>query len=64
MTPEQRHNGQSEAVLANRRVVYEAAKLRHPERWSRNTRNWSLSDKVWLNPEKEESINCIDEISS
>ena len=37
LTPEQRHNGQSEAVLANRRAVYEAAKLRHPERWSGKT---------------------------
>jgi len=64
LTPEQRHNGQSEAVLANRRAVYEAAKLRHPERWSGKTRNWTLSEKVWLNPEKEESIECIEELSS
>lgn len=64
LTPEQRHNGQSETVLANRKAVYEAAKLKHPERWSRNTRNWSLEERVWLNPENEESIECTEEISS
>jgi putative transposase len=51
LTPSQRHNGHSEEVFANRRCVYEEAKDKHPERWSRSTRNWSLDDEVWLNPE-------------
>ena len=29
---------------------YEAAKARHPERWTRQTRNWTLINEVWLNP--------------
>jgi hypothetical protein len=29
--------------------VYQAAKQRHPERWSGQTRNWSRVDEVVLN---------------
>ncbi|MBM7560903.1 hypothetical protein JOC49_000417 [Fusibacter tunisiensis] len=64
LTPEQRHSGQGKAVLANRKAVYEAAKLKNPNRWSRNIRNWDLEERVWLNPENEESIEFIEEISS
>ena len=51
LTPEQRHSGQGEAILEGRKQVYEAAKARHPERWSGDIRDWSLSNEVWLNPE-------------
>jgi len=64
LTPEQRHNGESELILSNRKAVYEAAKLRNPERWSRNIRNWSLADKIWLNPKKEDAVEFIQNISS
>lgn len=64
LTPDQRHNGESELILSNRKAVYEAAKLRNPERWSRNIRNWSLADKVWLNPEKEDAVEFTQNISS
>ena len=64
LTPEQRHSGQGKAVLANRKAVYEAAKLKNPNRWSRNTRNWDLEERVWLNPENDESIEFIEEKSS
>lgn len=64
LTPEQRHNGHGEAVLANRKAVYEAAKLKNPNRWSRNIRNWDLEERVWLNPEDEESIEINEERSS
>ena len=37
---------------AIRRQVYEQAKSLHPERWSRETRNWILEVEVWLNPER------------
>lgn len=34
--------------------VYEAAKEKYPERWNgRATRDWSLPDIVYLNPETE-----------
>ena len=40
VTPNQRHNGQSAQVLARRRQVYEAARQKHPERWSQGVRRW------------------------
>ena len=52
LTPYQRHNGQSNDVFQTRQMVYEAAKSKNPERWARNTRNWTLPNQVWLNPEK------------
>lgn len=57
VTPDQRHSGESAAVLARRRDVYEAARRRHPERWRRDIRRWSEPDHVWLNKrEKDERV--------
>lgn len=50
VTPEQRHRGEDEHLLAQRTRVYEAAKARRPERWSGETRNWTPAREVWLNP--------------
>ncbi|WP_425448429.1 hypothetical protein [Dethiothermospora halolimnae] len=36
--------------------TYEKAKEKHPERWSKNTRNWTLPEYVALNPIKEKEI--------
>ena len=55
VTPAQRHRGEDEAILAQRRIVYEQAKARHPERWSGGIRNWDVVGEVWLNPEKTEA---------
>ena len=52
VTPAQRHRGEAESILANRVTVYQAAKQRHPERWSGDIRDWVLSPEVWLNPER------------
>jgi putative transposase len=52
VTPSQRHAGQDVALLGKRVEVYEAAKARHPERWSGATRNWQPVTVVHLNPEK------------
>lgn len=38
--------------MTQRIEVYEAARARNPQRWSRKIRNWSLPESVWLNPEK------------
>ena len=54
VTPAQRHSGEERAILVNRKAVYEAAKQRNPERWSRETRNWVPVSEVWLNPENPE----------
>ena len=52
VTPAQRHAGIDGALLRKRSEVYEAAKAKHPERWSGATRNWELITIVHLNPEK------------
>lgn len=53
VTPGQRHRGEDRVLLAQRKSVYEAAKLQNPHRWSGSTRNWSWQDETWLNPERE-----------
>lgn len=57
VTPEQRHKGLDVAILAQRAQVYELAKATHPERWSGNTRNWSVVGEVLLNPDKANTKN-------
>lgn len=54
VTPAQRHAGLDTAILAQRHALYQAAKARHPERWSRQTRNWQPVQVVYLNPNKTE----------
>jgi len=53
VTPEQRHNGESEEILRRRDAIYEAARERHPDRWSGQTRNWEPIRIVYLNPEPD-----------
>lgn len=53
VTPQQRHEGLDQAILAQRQVVYEQARRRHPERWSGALRNWQPITEVWLNPSAE-----------
>ena len=48
----QRHSGQDAVILARREQVYRDARKRNPGRWSQDTRNWTLEDQVWLNPER------------
>ncbi|HHE73752.1 MAG TPA: IS3 family transposase, partial [Desulfobacteraceae bacterium] len=40
VTPDDRHFSREEHILANRRKVYEKARNRNPNRWSKNIRNW------------------------
>jgi transposase InsO family protein len=51
VTPAARHAGKDDAILARRKRVYELARARRPERWSRDTRNWSPIEQVVLNPQ-------------
>ena len=54
LTPAERHAGKSLEILEKRHAVYEAAKAAHPERWnSRETRDWSNIEVVYLNPDKD-----------
>jgi putative transposase len=54
VTPNERHDGREHAVLANRVRVYERARRKHPNRWSRGTRNWSPAPAVFLNPKRDQ----------
>ena len=51
VTPEQRHSGLDGEILANRESIYEKAKIKNPERWAGNTRNWKPVEEVHLNPQ-------------
>ena len=53
VTPDDRHYGLEEQILAKRHLVYEEARQRTPNRWSRRTRNWNPIRMVRLNPEKQ-----------
>jgi transposase InsO family protein len=51
VTPDERHSGADVAILAQRHALYQRARSRRPERWPRNTRNWTPIGIVVLNPE-------------
>ena len=53
VTPAARHEGRDADILAGRRAVYQRARRRHPERWSRHTRPWLAPKAVRLNPIQE-----------
>lgn len=54
VTPNERHHGQETAVLANRARVYERARKKNPNRWSRGTRDWTPAPDVFLNPKRND----------
>ena len=54
VTPNQRHRGEDKALLAKRDAVYQAARARHPTRWSGKTRDWTPIGAVMLNPDRSE----------
>jgi hypothetical protein len=56
VTPQQRHEGVADQILAQREEVMVAAKAENPRRWSGGIRNFSLPESVTLNPEK--AANC------
>lgn len=52
LSPAERHEGLDKEIFEKRTAVYEAARNKHPERWTKNIRNWSLEDEIFLNPER------------
>jgi putative transposase len=52
VTPAQRHDNLDGQLLQKRGEVYEQARNANPQRWSKNTRNWSPVTEVHLNPDK------------
>jgi transposase InsO family protein len=57
VTADDRHYGREHYILANRRKVYQKARNRNPDRWSKEIRNWNPVGLVWLNPEKKEETS-------
>jgi transposase InsO family protein len=62
VTPDARHFGCEEHILANRKKVYEKARSRNPNRWSKGIRNWKPIHQVWLNPEKKDENSQMDRL--
>ena len=56
VTPQQRHSGEDVSILSQRHELYDAARRRHPARWSGDTRNWEHIREVWLNPENDRPL--------
>ena len=55
VTPTQRPAQSDEALLQARAAVDEKAWLKHPQRWSSKTRNWTFIDTVHLNPDSAQT---------
>lgn len=54
VTPSQRHEGREATLLPRRHAVYQAARRRHPNRWTGSTRNSAPIATVVLNPSRKE----------
>ncbi len=54
VNPGQYHRNEDNEILANRKTVFERAKVRNPERWSGKIRKCEPAGPVMLNPEKPE----------
>ncbi len=52
VTPMQRHTGKDKTILQNRANTYAIARSKHPERWSKNSKEWVWQKSVFLNPNK------------
>lgn len=64
VTPAQRHAGEHEQILRRREHVYAAAKARHPERWTGETRQWDRHPTVRLNPSHQLVNVDTDEVAT
>lgn len=53
VSPDDRHYGREHSILAKRQDIYNQARLLHPNRWAKKTRNWNPILLVRLNPATE-----------
>jgi transposase InsO family protein len=53
VTPASKHEGADMSILQRRTALYEQARAKNPQRWSKNTRQWTPISEVQLNPTKE-----------
>jgi transposase InsO family protein len=56
VSPAERHRGTDSVIFARRTALYEQVRAKHPARWSRGIRNWSLPSEVWLNRVAKENV--------
>jgi transposase InsO family protein len=54
VTPDQRHQGLDDDILARRHALYARARRRNPQRWSGTTRDWTPTGEVHLNRPRSE----------
>jgi putative transposase len=59
VTPDERHRGEDQAILAQRHALNQAAREHNPTRWSGKTRNWDPIAVVSLNPERTPEITPV-----
>ena len=59
VTPDERHRGEDQAILAQRHALNQAAREHNPARWSGKTRNWDPIAVVSLNPERTPEITPV-----
>ena len=57
VTPFAQHYGKEIEILQNRNEIYERARIKNPNRWSKNIRDWKPVLEVHLNPTKETRQN-------
>lgn len=50
VTPVQKHLGLDIEILNKRKLLYEKAREKNPNRWTGKTRNWNAVEEVYLNP--------------
>jgi len=60
VTPDQRHTGEDVEILARRTALYEDAKARNPDRWTKETRDWTHIEEVVLNPALNKDEHAAD----
>ena len=63
VSPDDRHYGREQNLLKNRKKVYQKARSRNPNRWSKEIRNWDSVDLVWLNPEKKDDVSPMHRVA-
>ena len=63
VTPSSRHEGRDLEILENRKIIYLQAKIKNPNRWSGEIRNWDKIEKVFLNHLQEKKEIDIRKIS-
>ena len=57
ITPDQRHSGKGDRIMAKRNRVIVEAYNKNPTRWSNKIKNWNNIKEVYLNPTEETKIS-------